>query len=270
MIDHARRFAIFVTYSPAFHLISVIFDVVGITYFIWSFFFLDTPLFAFELFLGVYFAVEYAIMFLASESGWRYIKHPLAISNALIIIGYLMVPFANFGFLRILRAFRIIHLYQLIPDIRLLTNRVIFWEKLLAILVHVSVLIFIVTEIVFILQSPVNPDIGSRFDAFYYTTNAITKVGDGDTIALVGVQGKILTLIIAILSLSIFVQLLDTARSVQTMRASRKNRQPKEIYSEHLCTYCDIKNREKIVTPGTPRVRAKKKVPPKRNRRNGV
>ena len=253
MMNIARRFAVSATYSPLFHVVSVIFDVVSITYFIWSFFFLESPLPAFELTLGVYFAVEYALMFLASESGWRYVKHPLAMSNALIIIGYLMVPFSNFGFLRILRAFRIIHLYQVIPDIRLLTNRVIVWEKLLAIIVHVAVLIFIVTEIVFIMQSPVNPDINSRFDAFYYTTNAITKVGDGDTIALVGVQGKILTLIIALLSLSIFVQLLDTARSVQTIRMDRKKKKrPWEIYSEHLCTYCDIKNREKITPQGRP------------------
>lgn len=269
MITHARRFALSAAYSPGFHVISVIFDVVSISYFIWSFFFLETPLLAFELTLGIYFAIEYVLMFLASESGWRYIKHPLAISNALIIIGYLIVPFSNFGFLRILRAFRIIHLYQLIPDIRLLTNRVIVWEKLLAILVHVSVLIFIIAEIVFILQSPINPDINTRFDAFYYTTNAITKVGDGDTIALVGVQGKILTLVIALLSLSIFVQLLDTARSVQTMRTTAKKKQKpiKEIYSEHLCTYCDIKNREKIVKPGDQR---KKKPLPRRNQANSV
>ncbi|MDE0243567.1 MAG: ion channel [Candidatus Kaiserbacteria bacterium] len=248
MFLRAQRFAISATYSRIFHIVSVVFDVTSITYFIWSFFFLDAPLVHFEITLGVYFAVEYLLMFLASENGWRYVKHPLAVSNALIIIGYLAVPFSNFGFLRILRAFRIIHLYQLIPDFRLLTNRIILWEKFLAIIVHVFVLVFIITEAVFVLQAPINPEINMRFDAFYYTVNAITKVGDGDTIALVGVQGKIITLIIALISLSIFVQLLDMARSVQTIQLRKRRRLPKEIYSEHLCTYCDIKNREKMAT----------------------
>ena len=79
----------------------------------------------------------------------------------------------------------------------------------------------------------------------------------GDSIALVGVPGKVLTLFIAFLSLSIFVQLLDTAREVQQIRLTRKKKGKRkkgkqkkstEIYTEHLCTYCDIKNRDKFAS----------------------
>ena len=246
--------AVRVTYSKAFHTISVVFDVVSITYFVYAFFVLDTPIFALEIALGIYFTAEYILLFAASDNGWKYIRHPLSLSNLFIIIGYLAAPFWNLGFLRILRALRVVQFYQIIPDIRIFTNRVMFWEKLLATLIHVCVLIFIITEVVFLLQADANASINSRFDAFYFTTNAITKVGDGDTIALVGAQGKILTLIIAILSLSIFVQLLDTAREVQQLRITKKTGRKKgrkismdEIYSEQMCTYCDIKNREKII-----------------------
>ena len=240
-----------------FHIISIVFDVVSISYFVVSFFFLPSPLIPFELFLGTYFLIEYLLLLVASDRWQRYVKHPLAISNALIIIGYLVAPFWNLGFLRILRALRTIQMYQIIPDIRMFTHRIIFWERLFATLVHVCVLVFIITEVVFILQSDINTAINTRFDAFYFTTNAITKVGDGDQIALVGVQGKVLTLFIAFLSLSVFVQLLDTAREVQQIRIARKKNEKRqsssaakrkrteEIYTEHLCTYCDIKNREK-------------------------
>ena len=255
---YMRRFAVALTYSRLFHVVSVVFDVVGITYFVWSFFFLEVPLVPFELLLGVFFAVEYVLLLLASEKWWQYMRHPLAISNALIIVGYLVAPFWNFGFLRILRVFRVIQLYQIIPDIRMFTQRIVFWEKLFAVLIHVCVLVFIITKIVFVLQANINADITTIFDAFYFTINAITKVGDGDSITLVGVQGKVLTLIIAFLSLSIFVQLLDTAREVQQIRITRKKQRgrkqskrgkrkiSKEIYTEHLCTYCDIKNRDKF------------------------
>ena len=247
-----RNIAVALTYSRPFHIMSVVFDVVSISYFIWSFFVLEEPLISFELLLGVYFAFEYVLLLLASEKWWQYVKHPLAISNALIVIGFLVAPLWNLGFLRILRAFRIVQSYQLIPDIRMFTDRIIFWEKLFATLIHVCVLIVIITEVVFILQADINTSINTRFDAFYFTANAITKVGDGDQIALVGVQGKVLTLIIAFLSLSIFVQLLDTAREIQQMRLARKNKKKSrrnegaEIYTEHLCTYCDIKSRDKF------------------------
>lgn len=262
-IPHMKHLAIAATYSKKFHAISVVLDVVSITYFIWAFFFLETPLLFLEITLGIYFVIEYTLLFLASENRGKYVRHPLSISNALIIIGYLAAPFWNLGFLRILRALRVVQFYQIIPDIRTFTNKIMFWEKLFAAFVHVCVLIFIITEVVYLLQANVNADINSRFDAFYFTTNAITKVGDGDTIALVGVQGQILTLIIAFLSLSIFVQLLDTAREVQQIRITKKKRERTgrrinmdEIYSEQICTYCDIKNREKIIGQTT---RAKKK-----------
>ncbi len=252
-----RNVAVALTYSRLFHVASVVFDVVGITYFIWAFFFLSEPLVLFEILLGIFFAMEYVLLLLASEKWWQYIRHPLAISNALIIVGYLAAPLWNFGFLRILRVFRIIQLYQIIPDIRMFTNRIVFWEKLFATLIHVCVLVFIITKVVFVLQANINADIETIFDAFYFTINAITKVGDGDSITLVGVQGKVLTLIIAFLSLSIFVQLLDTAREVQQIRLTRKKRgkrkngkwkKGEEIYTEHLCTYCDIKNRDKFAS----------------------
>ncbi len=256
-----RRIAVAVTYSRLFHVVSVVFDVVAITYFVWSFFFLAEPLVPFELFLGGFFAIEYVLLLLASERWWRYIRHPLAVSNALIVVGYLAAPFWNFGFLRILRVFRVIQLYQIIPDIRMFTNRIVFWEKLFATFVHVCVLVFVITKVVFVLQANVNTDITTVFDAFYFTVNAITKVGDGDTVKLVGTQGKVLTLITAFLSLSIFVQLLDTVREVQQIRLTRKKQEGKrksqkrgkrrvneEIYTEHLCTYCDIKNRDKFAS----------------------
>ena len=254
-----KNLAIAVTYSRPFHFVSIIVDFASISYFVWSFFFLETPIISLEILLGTYLVGEYILLMLASDNYLQYIRHPLAISNILIIIGYLAAPFWNLGILRILRSLRIIQIYQIIPDIRMFTPRLLIWEKVLAMLFHVCVLIFIITEIVFLLQEEINAGINNRFDAFFFTTNAIMKAGTGETIALVGAQGQILTLIIAFLSLSVFVQMLDTVREVQNMHI-KKNKQrktkvkvmqglkePKEIYSEHLCTYCDIKNREKIV-----------------------
>ena len=248
-VIYMKAFALSITHTPIFHHISVIFDITSITYFLVSFFIFETPLFALELFLGTYFLVEYILLFLSSNDRAGYVKHPLAMSNILIIIGYLAAPFWNVGFLRILRSFRIIHLYQIIPDIRMMTDRLMIWEKVLAVFFHVCVLVFILSEVIFMLQADINPSINSRFDAFYFTTNAITKVGSGETITLVDVQGQIITLIIAFLSLSVFVQLLDTAREVQKVRLTRKKgrkRKKETPFADQFCDFCDIKNRENV------------------------
>lgn len=184
---------------------------------------------------------------MASEDRWEYAKHPLALSNVLIIIGYLVAPFWNLGILRILRAFRVIHLYQIIPDIRLMTDRIALWERILALSFHVCVLLFVVSEIVFIAQSGINSDITSRFDAFYFTANSITQTTSG--IHLVGSDGRLITLLITFLSISVFMQIWDTARDVRSVIVRKKEmtkQNLKEIYSEQYCTYCDIKNREKL------------------------
>ncbi len=245
--------AVSITYTRLFHIVSVLFDFVSIGYFFISFFYFETPLIAFELFLGFYFLAEYVLLLIASEDRRAYVRHPLALSNVLIIIGYLVAPFWNLGILRFLRILRIIHLYQIIPDIRLITNRVIIWEKLFALIFHVFVLIFVISEIVFLFHAGNNSAIETRFDAFYFTTNAITQAGSD--IELTGAGGRILTLLMAFLSVSVFVQIWDTAQQVQQaiLRRKKKGRKKKlsqrdlrEIYTEQYCTYCDIKNREKI------------------------
>ena len=247
-----KDFIIKLVYTKTFHFISIIVDVFCISYFFYSTFFLAEPIFILEVVVGSYLIIEYFILLSASENKWEYIKHPLAISNVLIIIGYLAAPFWNVSILRILRILRVIQIYQLIPDIRSITHRVIIWEKFLAILLHGTVLVFIISEIIFFLQNEKNADINTKFDAFYFTTNAIAKIGT-DSITLVGTEGRILTVVIAILSFSIFIQLIETARETMRVRrkqARKKNRLTKkdlqEIYSEHLCTFCDIKNRDLI------------------------
>lgn len=246
-----KKLSVNITYAKSFHIISIFFDFFSIFYFLYSSFFLPSPIIPLEIFLGIYFMAEYTILLLASENRLKYIRHPLAISNILIIMGYLAAPFWNLGFLRILRVLRAVQLYQIIPDIRLITKKIIIWEKMLAAFIHTLVLIFIITEVIFILQSDINPHIKTRFDAFYFTTNAITKVGNSEGIKLIGTEGRILTLIIAILSLSVFVQIIDTARETQRRRKENikkkiTKKQMEEIYSEQLCTFCDIKERERI------------------------
>ena len=252
-----HEYASNITYRPGFHLVSIVMDVASISYFLYASFFIEVPIIPLELALGAYFLLEYIILLYASENKWQYVKHPLSISNVLIIIGFLAAPYWNLGILRILRALRIIHLYQIIPDIRLMTKRVIVWEKFLAAIIHAIVLIFLITEVVFLHQEDQNQDINTRFDAFYYTTNAVAKIGGGTDIALVGTGGRVISIVIALISFSLFLQLIEGAR--ETMRARRRQenglrkRKKKvtaedmeEIYTEHLCTYCDIKNRDML------------------------
>ncbi len=245
-----KKFASTLTNTNAFHAISILFDIVAIVYFFLSIYWWNEPIVPFELALGTYFLVEYTLLFISSNDKTAYLSHPLSISNILIIIGYLAAPFHNLGFLRVLRILRIIQLYQIIPDIRMITKRVMRWEKLLISLSHLIVLIVIITEFVYVLQRDTNEYINTPLDALDFTISSITNVSTGsETVQLVGSTGQVLAILIALISLSLFLQLIDSLRRLQH-RQQRKCDVCDDTMSNHthdekkICTFCDIKNRK--------------------------
>ena len=230
-----------------FHTISIIFDVVSVVYFFSSTLVFNQSIIPLEIIIGVYFAVEYVILLFSAKSKWGYIKNPLSVSNILIIVGYLVPPVSDLGFLRILRALRVIHLYQLIPDMKMLSPRVVKWEGILTRIAHILVLVVLVSELIYILQAPENKNINTPFDSFYFTISSIAKVGF-DEDYLIGVEGKILSILVTIISLTLFFQLVEGLRK----RGREQHVCPvcnETKHHEHhkdVCHFCDAKGRDLV------------------------
>ena len=74
-----------------------------------------------------------------------------------------------------------------------------------------NVLVFVVvtSAIVYVTQRPINPKIENFVDALYFTVTSLTTTGYGD-ILLDGVDGRLLSVAIMIVGISLFLRLVQT------------------------------------------------------------
>lgn len=128
----------------------------------------------------------------------------------LIVILSLFAPllFKNLGFLRILRSLRFLHSYHTIKELRSLSKWFRKNERVVAAATNLIVFVFIVTSIVWVLESRINPNINSYIDALYFTVTTLTTTGYGDII-LQDDLGRLLTILIMVFGVGLFLRLVQ-------------------------------------------------------------
>ena len=74
------------------------------------------------------------------------------------------------------------------------------------------VFVFITSALVYELQAGRNPEITTINDALYFTVTTLTTTGFGD-ITLVGESGRLLSVVIMIVGISLFVKLAQASNT---------------------------------------------------------
>ena len=122
----------------------------------------------------------------------------------------LLVPIWGEGlaFLRVLRLYRIFHLPQTLAQLR--DDIPGFRRHESAIRAGWNLLIFLfgTTALVYQTQSGRNEDIANYVDALYFTVATLSTTGFGD-VTLVGNGGKLLSVAIMIVGISLFLRLVQ-------------------------------------------------------------
>jgi voltage-gated potassium channel len=188
----------------AFDLITVVFVVV-------SSFFLDSSVVAaLDVFFGVAILVEFSMRLIASRSPLGELVHPLGLADVLAIASFLVpAPGGSFGFLRIVRALRLLRSYRLVS--RLQRDFPFFRRNQDAVFSVVNLIVFILvmTALVHASQAGRNPEITNYADALYFTVTTLTTTGFGD-ITMEGTTGRLLAVLIMIFGVSLFIRLAQT------------------------------------------------------------
>lgn len=130
-------------------------------------------------------------------------------ADVLVILSlFLPVFIDNLGFLRVVRALRVLRSYHLVRDLR--TDAPFFARNEDVILrgINLLVFIFVVTSIVFVTQNDMNPQITNYVDALYFTITTLTTTGFGD-ITLQGQGGRLLAVLIMVIGVGLFLRLLQ-------------------------------------------------------------
>ncbi len=139
----------------------------------------------------------------------RYLLSFPTAADILVIISLLLPAFIdNLGFLRVLRALRLLRSYHLQRDLRKDSRFFCRNEDVIVRAINLLVFIFVVTSIVFVSQNDTNPKIATYIDALYFTITTLTTTGFGD-ITLEGSVGRLLAVFIMVIGVSLFLRLLQ-------------------------------------------------------------
>ncbi|HYE50087.1 MAG TPA: ion channel [Azospirillaceae bacterium] len=120
----------------------------------------------------------------------------------------LLVPslVGSLAFLRVLRALRLVRALRVVRELKRRNAWVAERGELIETITNLLVFVLITSALVYELQVGRNPDIRTLTDALYFTVTSLTTTGYGD-ITLVGETGKLLSVVIMIVGISLFVKL---------------------------------------------------------------
>ncbi len=214
--------------AAAFNVVLLAFDLVTILFFVLVTFTGTEPwILRLEFGLGLLLLVEFLARTLAAPDVRRHLLLPSSLADMLVVAALLLPAVVeNFAFLRILRAVRLLRSYHLLGRLR---RHSPFVRRHYAALQHgldLFVFVFVMSAVVYVNQAEINPGIGNYLDALYFTVTALTTTGFGDIVP-VGSGGRVLTVIVMIIGISLFIRL-----------AQSLFRPPKV---EHACPRCGLR-----------------------------
>lgn len=159
---------------------------------------------------GFYILLDFTARLIVSPHAFTFLTRLFSIIDMLVIISFFLpVDGQNFAFLRALSVIRLLRSAHLLEKLR---RDMPFFRKYEDMLISASNLllfIFVMTELVFQSQVGRNEDIGNFIDAMYFTVTTLTTTGFGD-IVLEGNLGRLLTVLIMIIGVSLFLRLVQT------------------------------------------------------------
>ena len=164
----------------------------------------------FDAVLGVLLLAEVAMRGLVSYNRPKFWRQPSTILDLVIVCSLLWPGFTgSFAFLRVLRVVRLV---RAVPFLRNLPKRHLWLvEKgeLIRSAVNLFLFVFVASALVYEAQADQNPDIDTYIDALYFTVTTLTTTGFGD-ITLVGESGRLISVIVMIVGISLFVKLAQS------------------------------------------------------------
>jgi len=187
----------------------LIFDLLTIAYFLWApFEARGRSHDAIDITIGVVILADLAARFTIARYKHRFLLNWLNWADFAVVITMLLpLLVSNFAFLRVLRAVRAIRAFTFIRRIKIITPFFLRHSRIVDKVTNLIVFVFIMAALVYATQIGRNPDVHSYIDALYFTVTTLTTTGYGD-ILMMGQAGRVLSILIMVLGLTLFLQLL--------------------------------------------------------------
>lgn len=159
--------------------------------------------------IGAVLLAEWLARLWAARDRFVFMSQPVVAMDLAVILSLFAPSITeNFVFLRILRALRLLHTYQVVRQLRNQSRWFRHHEQVIFAATNLLVFIFVVSAAVYAMQVRINPQIHNYVDALYFTVTTLTTTGFGD-ITMVGQLGRLLAVVIMIVGVSLFVRLIQ-------------------------------------------------------------
>ena len=199
-------------WSTAFQFLLLAFDIVTVTFFLVTSFAPETGwVKQVDLAIAFFLALDLAARLYIAPRPLHYLLRVTTLLDLVVLVSLVQPELlANMGFLRLLRALRLVRSYNVL---RVLQDHVPYLrERVRVVRATANLLCFvlIVSGAVYVDQRSINPEIQNYLDALYFTAATLTTTGFGD-VTLVGSHGRLLSILIMIFGISLFLNLVHAA-----------------------------------------------------------
>jgi voltage-gated potassium channel len=203
-----------------FRYALLLFDVTTLAFLVLTSFVEGNPVL--ELFdgvIGLIILAEFVARLSVSRRRLHDLFHPLGLADMAVIISLLApVSGQELGFLRALRALRLFRSYRITSRMKRDFPLVRRNYDTITAGTHLFVFLFVTTALVYETQHSHNSAIGNYLDALYFTVTTLTTTGFGD-ITLPGTTGRLLTIVMMLVGVSLFVRLVQVLLRPTKLRA---------------------------------------------------
>lgn len=192
-----------------FRWAMLVFDILTIAYFLWAPFEEQGKSHgAIDITIGAIIALDLIARFYIARHKHRFVLNWLNWADLVVVLTMLLpLLVSNFAFLRVLRAVRALRAFTFIRRMKILTPFFQRHEQVINKVTNLIVFVFVMAALVYATQVGINPDVHTYLDALYFTVTTLTTTGYGD-ILMEGRAGRILSILVMGLGLTLFLQLL--------------------------------------------------------------
>ncbi len=201
----------FGTAPYVFRWVLLSLDAISVAFFLWApLQERTTAFYVADIAIVIFIGLDFLARLWIYRPRHRFLLNPLNIAD-LVVMASLLLPMVldNLGFLRILRAIRLIRAFTFLRRMKSISSYLRENSEVIDRIVNLIVFILIMTSFVYSTQVTRNPDINSYLDAMYVTVATLTTTGFGD-IVLVGLDGKILSIVTMVLGITLFLRLVQS------------------------------------------------------------
>lgn len=167
-------------------------------------------LIAVDLAFGAAILADFSARLTIAPIRWRFVLSLNAVLDILVILSLVLeVLVDNLGFLRVMRTLRLVRSYHVTKALREFSPYYNRHEDVIQSTLNLSVFVFVVTAIVFVVEGARSDQINSYLDALYFTVTTLTTTGFGD-ITPEGTTGRLLAVVIMVVGVALFLRLVQT------------------------------------------------------------